>query len=242
MKRREWLGSMGFLAGGLTLQHSVAGAAGHGANNAQASGPLGNAHAHFCGIHLAKNDPTFQLITQHYCTAHSDSHSPDAEAVFQCLLFDSTLPTAKLLGVEYIISDKQYRRLPPAEKQYWHPHTYEVLAGGLTAPEMGAEEEMEFMRQLLTTWGKTWHTWPDPTAAIPCGEPVLMWSAIADGQIDPEVIARRDRELGVSASKLRQRRGQVLGYEVPNVSFPKHPEQVGRQWTDQGPDAPKRLR
>jgi hypothetical protein len=26
------------------------------------------------------------------------------------------------------------------------------------------------------------------------------------------------------------------------VSFPKHPEQVGRQWTDQGPDAPKRLR
>ena len=156
----------------------------------------------------------------------------------QCLLFDSADKNAKLLGVESIVSDEAYRKLPEAEKKYWHPHTYEVLAGGLTAPGSKPEGELEFMKFILTTWGKTWHTWPDPTTDVPTGEPLLMWSAVADGQIADEVVAARDKDLGVSAEKLRETRGKALGYEVPRVSFPKSVDAVGRQWTDEGPDRP----
>ena len=83
------------------------------------------------------------------------------------MLYDSCEKNAKLLGVEYIVSDKVYRRLPENEKKYWHPHTYEVLAGGLISPSMEGEEEMRFMKFILNTWGKTWHTWPDPTTDVP---------------------------------------------------------------------------
>ena len=38
--------------------------------------PMTGPHAHFCGIHVAKNDPKFQLVVQHYCAAHSgDDHA-----------------------------------------------------------------------------------------------------------------------------------------------------------------------
>src|SRR6476620_5544158 len=123
----------------------------HGQEGAAAGGgkesPSGNHSLHFCGIHVAKKDPSFQIITQHYC-------GPIAGNVFQCLLYDSQKKDAKLLGVEYIISDEMYRKLPDEAKKYWHPHTYEVLGGGLIAPAMTPDAELGFMKALLTTWGK----------------------------------------------------------------------------------------
>src|SRR5262249_29484943 len=170
MDRRKLLGILGAMGAGLAGAGSLC-AADHGAHPAATNSrlaPVANLHAHFCGIHLAKNDPTFQIATQHYCAQVSDE-------VHQCVLFDSCEQGAKLLGVEYIISDRLYRELPDGEKKYWHAHTYEVLSGGLIAPGLAPEDEMKFMRALLTTWGKTWHTWPDPKTKVPVGEPLLIW-------------------------------------------------------------------
>jgi hypothetical protein len=239
MERREmfgWLGAMGagFAVGGAALR-----AADHPdqkGRDERATNPVSGPPAHFCGIHVAKNDPKFQLVVQHYCTAHAGEGHGDQ--VFQCVLFDSTEKSAKLLGVEYIITDRQYRQLPVAEKKYWHPHTYEVLAGGLIAPGMDPEEEMKFMKEVLTTWGKTWHTWPDPRTAVPLGEPLLIWALTGDGQADEKVIAARDRQFQVSTAKLREHRTRKIGFEVPQVSLPKSPDQAGRQWTDEGEDKP----
>jgi Protein of unknown function (DUF1264) len=193
--------------------------------------PVDAIHLHFCGIHIAKSNPGFQIVAQHYCMSRS-------EEMHQCLLYDSTDKNAKLLGVEYIISDGLYRQLPDAERKYWHPHTYEVLAGGLIAPSMKPDDELAFMKALLTTWGKTWHTWPDPRTAIPLGEPLLMWAATGDGQLSEEVLAARDKEFNVSAAEIRERRGRAIGLQVPRVSLPRSREQVGRQWTDDGEDKP----
>jgi hypothetical protein len=198
-------------------------------------GPLAGPHAHFCGIHVAKRDPKFQLITQHYCCAHSEHGRDD---LFQCVLFDGTGPGAKLLGVEYLISDAAYRQLPATEKPYWHAHTYEVLGGGLIAPEMSPEEELKFMKTILTTWGKAWHTWPDPASPIPVGEPLLIWSLMADGQVDPRLVARRDREFGCSIDEIRRVRAREIGYQSPNVPFPASLDTIGRQWTGEGEDKP----
>jgi hypothetical protein len=156
----------------------------------------------------------------------------------QCLLYDSVGQHARLLGVEYIISDDLYRTLPDVEKKYWHPHTYEVLGGGLIAPAMTPDDELAFMKGLLLTWGKTWHTWPDPTTPVPMGEPMLMWSLTGDGQDDPNVIAARDQEFRVKTAEIRAKRIQAIGYEVPAVPPPKDMDVIGRQWTASGDDKP----
>jgi hypothetical protein len=94
------------------------------------------------------------------------------------------------------------------------------------------------MKFILTTWGKTWHTWPDPTTTVPMGEPLLIWSLTGDGQADDEVIARRDKLFGVSTPKIRERRVREIGFQVPQVAQPRSIEQIGRQWTDEGRDEP----
>jgi hypothetical protein len=233
MDRRELFGILGAVGAGLAAASELP-AADHnthpeGGNPRLA--PVTNLHAHFCGIHMAKKDPKFQIVTQHYCAQVSDE-------VHQCLLFDSCEKGAKLLGVEYIISDRLYRELADEEKKYWHAHTYEVLSGGLTAPGMSAEDEMKFMKVLLNTWGKTWHTWPDPKTKVPVGEPLLIWSLMGDGQADEKVVAARDKEFGVSMAKIREERTRAFGLEVPRVSPPKSIDAVGRQWTDEGEDKP----
>jgi hypothetical protein len=236
--RREMIRVLGALGCGVAASPNTSQAEEHGAHekkDSELTGPVKGLHAHFCGIHVAKGNPRFQVVAQHYCSARS-------EEMHQCLLYDSCEKNARLLGVEYIIVDAAYRRLPETEKKYWHPHTYEVLAGGLIAPGMEATEESKFMKSLLNTWGKTWHTWPDPQTAVPLGEPLLIWSFTGDGQANEELVAARDRQFGISTAKIRERRVREIGLQVPQVSQPNSIERIGRQWTDEGRDAPTPVR
>ncbi len=109
-------------------------------------------------------------------------------------------------GIEYIISDRLYQGLEAKEKQFWHPHDYEVTSGLLVVPAMSAQEENELMKTVLKTWGKTWHVWPDPTTKLPIGEPLLQWSFTKDGQIRPELIAARDKKFKISTEAIKKRR------------------------------------
>jgi hypothetical protein len=233
MDRRHWLGLVGSSIG-VSLSAAEVDADPHHAGSKGEGGlmaPVQSVHAHFCGIHIAKSNPKFQIIAQHYCMSLSGE-------MHQCLMYDSCEKNAKLLGIEYIISDRLYRGLPDLEKKYWHPHSYEVLGGGLIAPSMKPEDELAFMKALLTTWGKTWHTWPDPRTLIPMGEPLLMWAVTGDGQIDQDVLASRDKQFNVKVAEIREKRRESIGWDIPKVSLPRSVDQVGRQWTDEGEDKP----
>jgi len=81
-------------------------------------GPHAVPHFHFCGIHMAKSNPKLQFITQHYCASHTGGKEGD---VLQCTLFDGQGANAKLIGVEYLISDAAYRKLPDSEKNSGTP-------------------------------------------------------------------------------------------------------------------------
>lgn len=234
MDRRELFGALGAL-GAVPVCAAASEAADHGGDKPAHGGPMSNPHFHFCGIHMAKNNPKLQFLTQHYCAAHTGGSEGD---VFQCTLFDGTGKNAKLIGVEYLISDEAYRKLPDTEKKYWHAHTYEVLGGGLIAPAMKPDEEMAFMKVVIKTWGKAWHTWPDPKSAVPTGEPLLIWSLMGDGQVDEKVLAARDKEFKVDTAKVRDARVKEFGLEVPSVSPPKDMNTIGRMWTDTGDDKP----
>jgi hypothetical protein len=241
MDRRQWLGTLGGL--GLTLPAAVG--AVEGAQDHPKPGeptPMTGPFAHFCGIHMAKNNPKLQFVTHHYCAGHAENHGgpPTEHDMFQCVLFDSTGPNARLIGVEYLISDAAYRKLPDDEKKFWHAHTYEVLGGGLIAPSMSPEDEKAFMKKILPTWGKAWHTWPDPATKVPMGEPLLIWSLMGDGQADDKLVEARDREFGCSTKAIREARIKEFGLEVPRVPLPESMNTIGRQWTASGDDKPTR--
>lgn len=231
MERRDAIKHLGLGVAGLGLAQAVsspARAQHHGHAKVELP-PVDNIHLHFCGFHIAKSNPKFQIATQHYCCAHG-------EELHQCVLYEKGTADAKLLGVEYIIPDKMYRELPEEEKKYWHPHTYEVLGGGLIAPGMTQTEEDAFMKALLPTWGKAFHVWPNPSTKVPMGEPLLMWSLMGDGQANPEMEAARDREYHVSTAEIAARRQKLFGMPTPDVEMPTGIDFIGRQWTNEGPD------
>ncbi len=108
------------------------------------------------------------------------------------------------------------------------------MSGLLIAPGMPKPAEKSLMEGLLTTWGKTWHTWPDPKAVVPVGEPMLMWAMTKDGQICQELLAKRDKEFGIDTAKVRKSRA-YLG-PVPQIEPPANINALGRQWTNEGAD------
>jgi hypothetical protein len=120
---------------------------------------------------LAK-DKQLQLRVAHYCK----QVRPD---LFQCIVYNGTGKDARLIGVEYVISDAAYKALPEKERKMWHPHDGEVESGMLRMPGMEPEAEKKTLDFLKSTWGKTWHAW-QPDQEIPLGEPTLMWAVPKD--------------------------------------------------------------
>ncbi len=91
------------------------------------------------------------------------------------MIYDGNVSDAKLMGLEYIVSDTVFATLPPEEKALWHSHVHEVKSGQLVAPGVPAPAEHALMEKLVRTYGKTWHTWhTDRDKQLPLGEPHLM--------------------------------------------------------------------
>lgn len=165
--------------------------------------PLDELHTYLCAFHVEKNNRKNQVEAHHYCM-------PLRDGVFQCVVMSDNKPKAKILGVEYIVTDEIFATLCEEEKQYWHPHDYEVTSALLVAPGMSTLEEMDFMKTVKTTWGKTWHTWADPKADLPLGKPILMDSFRKDGEIDPKLIADRDTKLKIDTNHIKDLRDEFF--------------------------------
>ena len=105
--------------------------------------------------------------------------------------------------------------LPAEERSPWHSHDYEVASGELTAPGVAEVAEHALMTDLVSTYGKTWHTWQiDRDLAFPMGIPQLMMGFTKDGQVDAGKVAGRDARFGVSMAERRRARGDIA---VPAV-------------------------
>ena len=72
----------------------------------------------------------------------------------QCVLYDGTGPDAKLIGIEYLVSDALYRKMPPEEKLYWHDHKYEVDSGLLKSLTQTGEDEKKTLAVVKTALGQ----------------------------------------------------------------------------------------
>ena len=126
------------------------------------------------------------------------------------MIYDSNRPDAKLIGVEYIVSERVFRSLPEDEKRLWHSHNYEVKSGELIAPGLPQVAEHAFMKDLVTTYGKTWHTWQvDRDDNLPLGIPQLMMAFVKDGQVNQQMLRDRDTRFDISWVRRREDRSDI---------------------------------
>lgn len=170
-----------------------------GARLLQRRDPLRAFNTYLNGFHFYAGDQGRQMEAHHYCTSLN-------EDVIQCVIFDGNTRDARLIGVEYIISAALFGTLDPEEQQLWHSHAYEVTGGSLAAPGIPPAAEDLLMRRVMNTYGKVFHTWDTASDALPVGVPQLMMAFTADGQLRPELVADRDRRLGISHMDNRRRR------------------------------------
>lgn len=148
----------------------------------------------FAGVHLLKNLPEHSQVAYHYCKPVNDD-------VSQCVLYDGVGPDARLIGVEYLVSDALYQSMPPGEKAYWHDHKYEVDSGLLKSLTRTGADEEKTLKAVRPLWGKVYHTWATGKT-YPIGPPRLFWAVTGK---EPFVLSR-DAKLPI---ELEERRAKM---------------------------------
>ncbi|CED83283.1 Protein of unknown function DUF1264 [Phaffia rhodozyma] len=182
--------------------------------------PLQSICQHFCAFHAYANDLSRHVESHHFCT----HLSPDFH---QCLIYDGPgdgegkFDGRRLIGIEYIVTEKVFNTLPESETQYWHSHNYEVSSGMLTLLGMKgvpglatSSAEQPAMIELQKTYGKTIHTWQsDIYPDLPLGPPQLMVSYTGPNQLPGHLIEKRDKQYGIDTAEQAKKREGYLDME-----------------------------
>src|SRR3954451_10366028 len=95
-----------------------------GADVLQNQAPISAIDMYLNGFHFYADDMGRQVEAHHYCT-HVN------EEFFQCVIYDGNQSTARLIGIEYIVSERLFKALPEEEKPLWHSHRHETTSGEL---------------------------------------------------------------------------------------------------------------
>jgi hypothetical protein len=177
--------------------------------------PLAKLNVYLDGFHFYSGNMQGQMEAHHYCANVN-------EDLKQCVIFDGNGENARMMGIEYVVSEKLFKTLPAEEKALWHSHAYEVKSGELIAPGIPEVAEHELMEKLVSTYGKTWHTWHTDNAAntLPLGHPMLMMGFTADGQLRPELVTERDRRFGIDTAEKRRNRADIPSPPVDPAANP----------------------
>jgi len=169
----------------------------------QSFAPLKGICNHLLGAHFYSGDMSRQVPAHHYCSHIS-------EDIQQCIIYDTDKVGARIIGIEYVVSEKIFKTLPEEEKKLWHSHIYEVKSGALVADGLPEIPERELMEKLITTYGKTFHTWQtDRGDELPYGVPQLMMSFTADGQLNPELQKIRDQTCAHTMDEKKKAREDI---------------------------------
>lgn len=179
-----------------------------GADLLQDKSPLKAFSAYLDGFHFYNGNINAQMEAHHYVSQLN-------EDIHQAIIFDGNEKDAKIMGVEYIISEKLFKTLDEEEKKLWHSHHYEVKSGTLIAPGIPDVAEHELMENLVSTYGKTIHTWhTDQQRDLPIGSPMIMMGFTKDGQLKPELLEARDERFDVPTEEIKKKRADI---PMPNV-------------------------
>ena len=117
-------------------------------------------------IDAKKHIPTMpDMIAHHYCKQVSGG-------LFECQLYDSDKPDARLIGVEVIVDKETWKKFSKKEKALWHYHKTELKKVDPTLPDLSLEEGAKTMKGMEETYGKVYILW-NPAKNGPVGRPVV---------------------------------------------------------------------
>lgn len=174
-----------------------------GADLLQDKSPLAAFNVYLDGFHFYNGNMQAQMEAHHYVSQLN-------EDIYQAIIFDGNAKDSKIMGVEYIITPRLFETLSEEEKKLWHSHHYEVKSGSLIAPGLPAVAEKELMEKLVSTYGKTIHTWhTDQQRELPLGAPMLMMGFTKDGQLKDSLLKDRDKRLKISSEQRKQQRKDI---------------------------------
>ncbi|KAM0789921.1 hypothetical protein ACM66B_006761 [Microbotryomycetes sp. NB124-2] len=196
-------------------------------------GPINRIHQCLVGLHCYSTDRTRLVPSVHYCSCGPESSR--LKGFRQCVIYDSTEPDARLIGIEYVITEDVFEKLQDEEKRYWHSHKHEVEGGILQlgtkglVPQVGEDlAEKGPMSELHKTYGKTIHTWAyDKYPDLPLGPPHLMMSLQSDDKIASGLRATYEDMAGSKIQDKQQLRQQYL-----DTSYEPKPGADSRQGTE----------
>ncbi|KAG0488964.1 hypothetical protein HPP92_007775 [Vanilla planifolia] len=179
--------------------------------------PISQIKQHACSFALYGHDLSRQLEIDIFLSRRNNDF-------LQCAVYDSDKPSARLIGVEYIISAPLLERLPPEEQRLWHSHAYELKAGQWVHPRVPELIETKEVENLARTYGKFWCTWQvDRGDRLPMGAPALMMSpqGASAGKVRMELVKKRDERLGISSEELKESRVEISEPEWihPNADY-----------------------
>lgn len=162
MQRARWplrfLGVISFLAVGFTATSTLGG---------EGNSPADGFTLHIQAPHMMP-DGTVGGPFHHYCKGISDE-------IIQCLLFESTDPKGRLIGVEYFIAKALVRKEIPliTWNRNFHDHKVEIATGRVLVLDQPEEKAKEIAEAASGTDGIIFHLWPkgkkvpDGTVVIP---------------------------------------------------------------------------
>jgi len=171
----------------------------------QGFGPVNKIQQRLCAFHFYAHDMTRQLEAHHYCGCQN-------EEMRQCLIYDSDESDARLIGIEYIVSEELFLTLPDEEKPMWHSHEFEVKGGYLFMPGVPGPIQRKDLEKVCKSYGKTIHFWQvDRGDNLPLGIPQVMMALTRDGQLFDHLAQDVEKRYGVDFLEERKNRAYMEG-------------------------------
>ncbi|XP_038895654.1 oil body-associated protein 2B-like [Benincasa hispida] len=193
-----------------------------GAQMLQSLKPLKEMSQHVCTMALYSHDLTRQIQTHLYISRLNQDF-------LQAAVYDSDDSSARLIGIEYIVSDRIFDALSPEEQRLWHSHAHEVKSGLWVKPRFPEIMGRPELDEMAKTYGKFWCTWQlDRGDKLPLGAPALMVSPQAEdpGRVKAELVGRRDEKYKISTKEIAEGRIYVEETDKENSEadyWRKHP-------------------
>jgi len=157
---------------------------------------------------IFESDSKKQFETHCLCTFLNDD-------VAQCSLYDTNDSNARLIGIEYTVSDRIFKNLPKEEQSLWTSNAFEVKTGLMIAPRLPALAEHALMHDVARTYSKTFITWHIDKDNLPLGTPQLAFKFTADGpRLDGALLNKRNRRYDTDSNQLTAARDDI---EVPKM-------------------------
>ncbi|KAJ0589558.1 putative Oil body-associated protein [Helianthus annuus] len=166
-----------------------------GAQMLQSLTPIKQMSQHACTFALYSQDMSRQIETHHFVTRINQDF-------LQCAVYDSDDSSGRLIGVEYIVSDRIFDTLPLMNRNYGTLMPTRV-------PETVAMPELENLAKYHTeSFGAL-----GKQIELPIGPPSLMMSPQDDIQcmVKPELVKKRDDKYNISTNAICGSRTEVMG-------------------------------